>query len=165
MWDALWINARLATMADADSYGAIEDGVIAAQGGRIAWVGRRAELPGPPDRLARWVHDAGGRWLTPGLIDCHTHLVHGGDRAREFALRLEGATYEEIARAGGGIVPTVRATRDAGEENLLATARRRLDALRAEGVTTVEIKSGYGLDTATEARMLRVVARLGAETG
>ncbi|TSD87962.1 imidazolonepropionase [Mycobacterium sp. KBS0706] len=164
MWDRLWINARLATM-DGEGYGAIPEGAIATQGDRIAWVGRQADLPGAPDQLAAMVEDAAGAWVTPGLIDCHTHLVHGGDRAREFAMRLHGASYEEIARAGGGIVSTVAATRAAGEEDLLASARKRLDALAAEGVTTVEIKSGYGLDLATEAKMLRVAGRLGRESG
>ncbi|MFQ6018585.1 MAG: imidazolonepropionase [Kiloniellaceae bacterium] len=166
MWDAIWVNGRLATMAPAAAgggapYGAIEDGAIAVAEGTIAWVGARADLPGPPDRLARAVHDLGGRWLTPGLIDCHTHLVYGGDRAREFELRLEGASYEEIARAGGGIVSTVAATRTASEAALFEAARRRLQALIAEGVTTVEIKSGYGLDLTTELRQLGVARRLG----
>jgi len=164
MWDRLWLNARLATM-EGDGYGAIPEGAIATQGDRIAWVGRQADLPGAPDRLAAAVEDAGGAWVTPGLIDCHTHLVHGGDRAREFAMRLHGASYEEIARAGGGIVSTVTATRAAAEEELLESARRRLDALAAEGVTTVEIKSGYGLDLATESKMLRVAGRLARDTG
>ncbi len=163
MWDALWIGGRLATMAaeNASPYGAIEDGAIAVTGGKIAWVGSREELPGPPESLARAVHRLDGRWLTPGLIDCHTHLVYGGDRAREFEQRLEGASYEEIARAGGGIVSTVRATRAADEDTLTATAKSRLSALLAEGVTTVEIKSGYGLDLENELKQLRVARRLG----
>ena len=169
MWDALWLNAHLATMAPEaggeGGYHAIRDGALAVEAGRIAWVGRGAELSGAPQGLARAVPDCGGRWITPGLIDCHTHLVHGGDRAREFALRLNGASYEEIARAGGGILSTVAATRAADEEQLYRSARRRLDALRREGVTTIEVKSGYGLDLDTEMRMLRVAGRLGAETG
>ncbi len=160
MWDALWINANLATMDGDTGYGAIEDGAIAVADGQIAWVGPRADLPGAPDTLAREVQDAGGRWVTPGLVDCHTHLVYGGNRSREFALRLDGASYEEIARAGGGIVSTVAATRAADQEILLRDARRRLAALQAEGVTTVEIKSGYGLDAETECRMLRVAGLL-----
>jgi len=150
MWDAIWLNGRLATMAGGAPYGAIEDGAIAVADGRIAWVGPRAELPGTPGSLARQVHDLEERWLTPGLIDCHTHLVYGGDRAAEFELRLKGASYAEIAQAGGGIVSTVAATRAAGEDDLLRAARPRLDALLAEGVTVVEIKSGYGLDLANE---------------
>jgi imidazolonepropionase len=162
-WDTLWLGLHLATMAPGagPSYGKIEDAAIAADEGRIAWIGRRADLPAPPDRLARAVHECGGRWMTPGLIDCHTHIVFGGDRAREFEMRLEGASYEEIARAGGGIVSTVAATRAASEETLLATAQARLRQLLREGITTVEIKSGYGLDTASEMKMLRVARRLG----
>jgi imidazolonepropionase len=159
-WDAVWVNARLATMAG-PGYGAIEDGALAVADGRIAWVGSRADLPGLPERLARSVHDAGGHWITPGLVDCHTHIVHGGDRAGEFELRLKGATYEEIARAGGGIRSTVTATRAAGLDELVASATRRLAPLLAEGVTTVEIKSGYGLDRDTELRMLAAARELG----
>jgi len=158
-FDSIWLNARLATMVPGAPFGAIEDGAIAVRGGRIAWVGPRAELP--PDTAAT-VHDANGRWITPGLIDCHTHIVFGGDRSREFALRLEGATYEEIARAGGGIRSTVTKTREASEASLYDSARRRLSSLMAEGVTTVEIKSGYGLDIESECKTLRVARRLGA---
>jgi imidazolonepropionase len=162
MWDSLWLEARLATMtAGGAPYGAIEEGVIAVSGDRIAWIGRRADLPGRPEALAEEIAHCGGCWITPGLVDCHTHLVHGGDRAHEFELRLGGATYEEIARAGGGIRSTVNATRAAGEDRLFDSARRRLADLLAEGVTTIEIKSGYGLDRETEARMLRVARRLG----
>ncbi|MHB2169587.1 imidazolonepropionase [Alsobacter sp. R-9] len=160
--DTVWTRARLATMTAgaASPYGSIEDGLIAAKDGRIVYAGPRAEAP----RLdAAQTVDCEGRWITPGLIDCHTHLVHGGDRAHEFELRLGGATYEEIARAGGGILSTVRATRAASEAELLASAERRLAALVAEGVTTVEIKSGYGLDIETECRQLRVARRLGRE--
>jgi imidazolonepropionase len=161
-WDALWVGARLATMrAGAAAYGAIEDGAIAVRGDRIAWVGPRAELPGPPEALARTVRGADGRWITPGLIDCHTHIVFGGERWREFEKRLQGATYEEIARAGGGIVATVAATRAASEDELVGSARRRLAGFLAEGVTTVEIKSGYGLETASELKVLRAARRLG----
>ena len=165
MWEALWIDVRVATMDAEDGYGIIEDGALAVAGGRIAWIGPRIALPGPPETLAEQVHRERGRWLTPGLVDCHTHLIYGGSRVREFALRLQGASYEEMARAGGGILSTVRATREADEETLLATARRRLGVLCAEGVTTVEIKSGYGLESETEAKMLRVAGRLGAATG
>ena len=161
MWDDLWVNGRLATMtAGGAGYGAIEDGAIAAAGGRIAWVGPRRDLPGSPERLARHVRDLGGSWLTPGLIDCHTHLVYAGDRAREFELRLQGASYEEIARAGGGIRSTVALTRAASEDDLVASAQGRVDAFRREGVTTIEVKSGYGLDAANEAKMLRAARRL-----
>jgi imidazolonepropionase len=160
-WDCLWTDLRLATMATTGvPYGAIEDGAIAVRDGRIAWVGPRAELP---HGSARAHHRCGGRWATPGLVDCHTHLVFGGDRAHEFELRLGGATYEEIARAGGGIRSTVAATRAAGESVLAAAARPRLAALLREGVTTIEIKSGYGLDIATEARQLRVARALGRQ--
>jgi imidazolonepropionase len=164
MWDAIWTGGRLATMAAARAaapYGAIEDGAVATENGRIAWVGPRAELPGAPEELSRKVHDLDGRWLTPGLIDCHTHLVYGGDRAAEFELRLKGASYAEIAQAGGGIVATVAATRAASEDDLLRAARLRLAALLAEGVTTVEIKSGYGLELETELKQLRVARALG----
>jgi len=169
MWDAVWLNAHLATMAPEsggdDGYHAIRDGAVGVKDGRIAWVGRRSELSGPPEDLARAAFDCGGRWITPGLIDCHTHIVHGGDRANEFALRLKGASYEEIARAGGGILSTVTATRAADARSLLQSASRRLEPLRREGVTTIEIKSGYGLDLDTEVRMLQVATRLGEETG
>jgi imidazolonepropionase len=161
-WDHLWVNLRLATMAPGGAaYGAIADGAIGVAGGRIVFVGERDALPAPPDRLAAIVHDGGGRWMTPGLIDCHTHLVFAGARAREFELRLTGASYEEIARAGGGIVSTVAATRAADDDALLAAALPRLDAFLREGVTTIEVKSGYGLDTASELKMLRVARRLG----
>ena len=135
MWDRLYVNARLATMAGAAPYGMIEQGAIAVEGDKIAFVGAREDLPGPTATLASKVIDLEGRWVTPGLVDCHTHLVYGGDRAREFELRLEGASYEEIARAGGGIVSTVTATRRAERTELLESARKRLRALMAEGVT------------------------------
>jgi imidazolonepropionase len=161
MWDDIWLNGRLARMTQGGApYGGLEDAAIASADGRIAWVGARSTLPGRPESLAPHVHDLGGRWLTPGLIDCHTHIVHGGDRAQEFELRLQGATYEEIARAGGGIRSTVTKTRAASEAELLASAEARLAPLRAEGVTTIEVKSGYGLDSANEAKMLRVARQL-----
>lgn len=160
--DRLWTKARLATMASsaAAPYGAVEDGVVAARDGRILYAGPRSEAPA---FAAAETIDCGGRWITPGLIDCHTHLVHGGDRAHEFELRLQGASYEEIARAGGGILSTVTATRAASEDALFAGADRRLSALLAEGVTTVEIKSGYGLETPAEVKTLRVARRIGRE--
>ncbi|MFI5022435.1 MAG: imidazolonepropionase [Alphaproteobacteria bacterium] len=164
MWDRIWINLRLATLEPGgEPYGAIRDGAIAAAQGRIAYVGPRAQLPDRPEALAREVIDAGGRWMTPGLIDCHTHIVFAGNRAEEFELRLKGATYEEISRRGGGIRSTVAKTRAASEEALFESARDRLNYLMAEGVTTVEIKSGYGLSTESELKMLRVARRLGRE--
>ncbi|MDE1150678.1 MAG: imidazolonepropionase [Azospirillaceae bacterium] len=165
LWDGLWLNARLATMAagSPSPYGAIENGALAVKDGRIAWVGARSDLPGEPQALARTVHDAGDRWITPGLVDCHTHLVFGGERVTEFELRLNGASYSEISQSGGGIAHTVRETRAASDETLYALAARRLRALMAEGVTTVEIKSGYGLDLENELRLLRVARRLGAD--
>ena len=162
MWDTLWIDARLATMASGATapYGLVERGAIAAQDGRIAWVGAKAELPGPPETLARSVIDVNGALITPGLIDCHTHLVFGGNRAREFEARLLGKSYEEIAREGGGILSTVRSTREASEDALIDAALPRLDALIEEGVTTIEVKSGYGLDLDSELKMLRAARRL-----
>jgi imidazolonepropionase len=160
----LWTHARLATMAAdaATPYGLIDDGALAVEDGAIAWVGPRAELPAGW-RTGATEHDAQGALITPGLVDCHTHLVWGGDRAGEFEQRLNGASYEAIAKAGGGIVSTVQATRAASEADLLEQARVRLRALLAEGVTTVEIKSGYGLSEEAEAKCLRVARRLGGE--
>ena len=157
--DRLWHNARLATLAGLD-LGVVEDGVVAAKDGRIAFAGPKA---GATDLDATERIDCAGRWITPGLIDCHTHLVYAGNRAREFEMRLEGASYEEIARAGGGIVSTVKATRAASEDTLVAQSLPRLDALMAEGVTTIEIKSGYGLSAHHEAKQLRAARRLGEE--
>jgi imidazolonepropionase len=154
--DVLYANARVATLAD--GYGIIEDGAVAVRAGRIAWVGPRAEAP-----AAATVHDCGGLWLTPGLVDCHTHVVYAGNRSDEWEARLNGATYEDIARAGGGIMSTVRATRAASEDALFDASLPRIRALLAEGVTTLEIKSGYGLDLATEAKMLRVARRVGEQ--
>jgi imidazolonepropionase len=159
--DRLWRNARLATVASgAPGLGVVEDGVIASRDGRILHVGAAA---GAPAFEALQVTDCEGRWITPGLIDCHTHLVYAGDRAQEFEQRLNGATYESIARAGGGILATVRATRAASEAELVAASLPRLDALLAEGVTTVEIKSGYGLDLEHERKQLRAARALGAQ--
>ena len=160
-FDTLILDVHLATMTPGTPYGAIRDGALAISDGRIRWVGAAADLEAAPEVLAHRVLEGRGGWLTPGLIDCHTHLVFGGDRVDEFERRLQGATYEEIARAGGGIRSTVRRTREASEEALHAQARARLGRLAQEGVTTVEVKSGYGLDTATELRMLRVGRALG----
>ena len=161
--DRLITDCRLATMVEGGkAYGAVDDGAILIRDGRIVWAGARADLPAhqatETDRLD-------GRWVTPGLIDCHTHLVFGGDRSGEFEQRLGGATYEEIARAGGGIVSSVAATRAASEGELYASALTRLAGLKASGVTTVEIKSGYGLDQDSELKMLRVARRIGREAG
>jgi imidazolonepropionase len=155
--DLTLTDARIATMTGPD-YGVIEDGAIAIEGGRIAWIGPRSALPGIDAAATRSVE---GRWVTPALIDCHTHLVFGGDRSGEFEQRLKGASYEDIARAGGGILSTVRATRAASADELYAGALQRIRALMAEGVATVEIKSGYGLDIATELKMLSVARQLG----
>jgi imidazolonepropionase len=153
-------NARIATMEPGARYGLIDAGALVVRDGRIVWVGPQAELP------AEWAdtpaEDLDGRLVTPGLIDCHSHIVHGGDRAGEFESRLEGAGYQEIARAGGGIVSTVRATREANENDLLAGALRFADALIAEGASTIEVKSGYGLDVETELRMLRAARAIEA---
>lgn len=159
--DRLLTDCHVATMsASGAAYGAIEDAAILIRDGRIAWVGPRDQRPAgdgvETERL-------GGRWVTPGLIDCHTHLVFGGDRSGEFEQRLGGASYEDIARSGGGIVSSVRATRAASEADLFASAMTRLEGLTSTGVTTIEIKSGYGLDLETELKMLRVARRIGRE--
>ena len=159
--DAVWVNARLATMVPDRPYGAIEDGALAVSGKKITWVGKETDLPRGMTSRASHVHDAQGRWITPGLVDCHTHLVYAGNRAREYELRLQGVSYEEIARQGGGIRSTVSATRSAEEVTLLEQSAPRLQSLLAEGVTTVEIKSGYGLDLETEIKMLKVIRLLG----
>ncbi|KQM30231.1 imidazolonepropionase [Rhizobium sp. Leaf68] len=157
---SLWRNARLATLDPSlDGLGIIEGGAIAVKDGRIVFVGPESELPSNLITEAETI-DCEGRWITPGLIDCHTHLVFGGNRAMEFEMRLNGASYEEIAKAGGGIVSSVRDTRTRSEDELVAEALPRLDTLLAEGVSTVEIKSGYGLDIDTELKMLRVARRL-----
>ncbi|MGE8517914.1 MAG: imidazolonepropionase [Alcaligenes nematophilus] len=154
----LWTDLRLAPTADPEYV--IEDACLVVQANRIAWMGPRHDLP-TQWQDATQEHKLGNRWVTPGLIDCHTHLVYGDNRAQEFALRLAGASYEEIARQGGGIVSSVKATRSLSEDQLLAQALRRLDALLDEGVTAIEIKSGYGLNLESERKMLRVARRLG----
>ncbi len=160
MWDRLLVDCNLATMDPAvpGAFGAIENGAIGIQDGRIVRAGRRTELAGFQAKSVEPLH---GAWVTPGLVDCHTHLVFGGNRASEFEQRLEGATYEEIARAGGGIASTVKATRAATLDELVEASRPRLRALMQGGVTTVEIKSGYGLDIETELKMLRAARALG----
>lgn len=157
--DSVWRNARLATMAGTSGLGTIADGVIAASAGRIVFAGPASEAR---SFGAEVEHDCQGRWITPGLIDCHTHIIHAGNRAGEFAARLAGATYEDIARSGGGIVSTMRATRAASQDDLVAQALPRLDALLSEGVTTVEVKSGYGLTCGDELKMLRAGRALAA---
>ena len=163
-FDRVWVGADLATMDEAGGIGHVPDGALAIRDGRIAWVGTRAQL-----QALSWsapvVTEARGLWITPGLVECHTHLVYAGDRSNEFAARLRGATYEDIARAGGGIVSTMRATRAADEDELLAQSLPRAQSLASEGVTTLEVKSGYGLDLASELKMLRVAKRLGAQLG
>ena len=156
MHDAVWLNVKLATMAA----GPIADGALAVTDGRISWVGERRQW----QDKARIEHDARGAWLLPAFIDCHTHLVYAGSRAHEFELRLQGASYEEIAKAGGGILSTVRATRAASQAELLSLAQRRLRAWLAEGAAVVEVKSGYGLDGDTELKMLRVARQLAGVT-
>jgi imidazolonepropionase len=159
-FDRIWHHARLVTMRqDMPDLGVIEDALVAVRDGRIAFAGARADFPSTADTAERI--DCEGRWITPGLVDCHTHLVYGGNRAHEFELRLKGASYEEIARSGGGIVSTVAATRHASEADLVAGALPRLDALIGEGVTTIEIKSGYGLNTDAEMRQLQAARNLG----
>ncbi len=156
---SLWRNARLATLAGTEPWGWIERGAMLVDGQQLHWVGAEADMPAGINVATE--HDLGGALVTPGLVDCHTHLVYGGQRAREFELRLQGTSYEDIARAGGGIRATVAATRTASDAQLLASAEARARALMAEGVTTLEIKSGYGLSAEHEARCLRVARRLG----
>jgi len=158
MWDSLWVDANLATMATEAQkpYGTIAQGAIAIKNGLIAWIGPQSDLPDIPENLAHTIFSAKNAWITPALVDCHTHLVFGGNRAVEFEKRLEGATYEEIAQAGGGILSTVKATRAASMEELIKSAEQRLKAMQREGIATVEIKSGYGLDYDNEIKMLQV---------
>jgi imidazolonepropionase len=163
-YDRLLIDCHIATMAEGPAaYGEIRDGAILIRDGRIAWIGAAHDLP--EDFEARQTDRLHGRWVTPGLIDCHTHLVFGGDRSGEFEQRLTGVSYEEIARSGGGIVASVTATREASEDELYHLAVKRLEGLKQTGVTTVEIKSGYGLDRDSELKMLRVARRIGRNAG
>ncbi len=151
-------NCRIATMVAGSPYGMVDQGALVAENGRIKWVGPSNQMPA--QAASAEIHDLGGRLMTPALIDCHTHLVHGGNRAREFEMRLNGASYEEVARAGGGIVSTMTATREATEDQLVTQALPRLDALIAEGAALVEVKSGYGLSIADEIKMLRAARKL-----
>ncbi len=165
-WDHLWINARLATMVEGKApYGTIGSAALAGKDGRIVFAGLMQDLPGRPDALASHVIDANNDWITPGLIDCHTHLVFAGNRASEFEQRLNGKSYEEIARQGGGIMSTVHATTSASDSQLIEDCRVRLAALGCEGVTTVEIKSGYGLDLEQELRLLHAASEAGRQFG
>jgi imidazolonepropionase len=165
-YDTLWYNASLATMTPGGApYGTIADGAIAARDGTIAWVGARSELPDAPERLAERAIDACGAWITPGLIDPHTHIVFGGDRVGDFERRVAGESYVAAAAGGSGILHTVAMTRAADEATLLRDALRRVRTMMANGTTTLEIKSGYGLDVETEMRLLRVARRIGTELG
>ena len=164
-WDGLLIGASLATLDGDHGYGGIEDGALGWKHGVLTFVGPRSALPDAPEALANEVIALDGGWITPSLIDCHTHVVFAGDRAHEFELRLQGASYEDIARAGGGILSTVRAVRQASEDELFAQSLPRAQALLRDGATTLEIKSGYGLDLDNERKMLRVARRLGDTLG
>ncbi len=162
MWDTILINGLIATMtAGKAPYGAISDGAVALAGGKIAWVGAMKDLEKAPAELARDVVDCGGRLVTPALIDCHTHLIFAGDRSGEFEARLAGTSYEDIAKAGGGIMSTVNATRAASEEDLVRLGMMRAQTMMAEGVGTIEVKSGYGLDLETEIKILRAATAVG----
>ncbi len=170
-YDRVWLNARLATMdassarGETGTYGIIDDGVIATCDGTIAWIGARTEYPGDPSSDARAVVDAGGRCITPGLVDPHTHLIYGGDRLRDFERRLAGESYVAASEGGSGIAHTVAMTRTAGDTVLFSSAAKRVATLVRHGATTVEIKSGYGLDVATELRLLALARRLGSSLG
>ena len=163
-WDGLLLGPTLATLDTGTGYGLVEDGALGWNDGLLTYVGPRSGLPGDAPSLADDVIEAEGL-VTPGLVDCHTHLVFAGDRASEFELRLQGASYEDIARSGGGILSSVRAVREASEDELLAQSLPRARALVADGATTLEIKSGYGLDLANERKMLRVARRIGEALG
>jgi imidazolonepropionase len=161
MWDAIWINANLATMAGDKPYGTVHGGAIAVEDRKIAFVGAMASLAQNPASAARVVHDAQGAWITPGLIDSHTHVIYGGDSRRDFEMRLRGASRDEIYGSGGGVPGIVRATREASDDELFQSAANRILELQSNGVTTVESKSGFGLDLATELRQMRLSRELG----
>ncbi len=163
MWDQLWLNANLLTDASAQGLSVQTQAALAIEGEQIAWVGAVADLPGQPEKLATQVHDVSDQWITPGLIDCHTHLVYAGNRSHEFEQRLQGQSYAEIAKAGGGIQFTVQQTRAASAEDLYQQSAARLQACLANGVTTLEIKSGYGLSLESERKLLQVARRLGED--
>lgn len=165
MFDSVWKNINVATMTDKTGYGIINNAAILVKDGKIAWLGPEADLPKPADELSDYVHDGAGKWVTPGLVDCHTHLVYAGNRADEFEKRLQGASYADISKAGGGIMSTVRAVRAATEDHIVDLSLVRLRALFREGVTTVEIKSGYGLDLENEGKLLSAATRLRDDTG
>jgi imidazolonepropionase len=163
MWDSIFVDCHLATFANTEPYGAVHDGVIGVANGRLAFVGPRATLTETPERLARTVHRLGGTWVTPGFVDCHTHVIYAGDGVRDFEMRLAGATREEIYSSGGGVPGAVMRARMASDEELLEAAVRRVSALVSSGITVLEIKSGFGLDYAHELRHLRLIRRLGRE--
>ena len=165
MFDNLWINIHAATMAETGDFGIIKNAAIGTLDKKISWIGPADTLPEIPQKLSKVVHDGGRKWITPGFIDCHTHLVYAGDRSAEFEQRLQGVSYADIAKAGGGILSTVAATRAATEQELYDATWARVQTLLREGVTTFEIKSGYGLDTVTEEKMLRVATRLRDDRG
>jgi len=156
--DSIWSSSKISPTGNPEYF--IEEGAIVVRDGLIAWIGKEKEIPPEFNSISLVRHDFGNNWITPGLIDCHTHLIYGANRAGEFAIRLAGASYEEISRNNGGIMSTVRATRQIDEENLFLQSAKRLESLLSEGVTTIEIKSGYGLDLDTERKMLRVARRL-----
>jgi imidazolonepropionase len=158
--DSLWIDCNLATMLGEEGYGTIKYGAMAVKDGKISWIGPASSLPRDFHSRAEEVHHLGNAWITPGLVDCHTHLVYAGNRAGEFEKRLQGTRYEEIAKSGGGILSTVRAVRAASEEDLYKQSIPRIRAMQTEGTTTIEIKSGYGLNTESELKMLKVIGRL-----
>lgn len=161
IWDSLWVDATIATCNEhSNDYGLLSHGALAIKDGKIAWVGSYENLPDDPKKLADVVRSLAGRCITPGLIDCHTHLVYAGTRSHEFSMRLHGATYQQIAQAGGGILATVQATRDASHKELYLQSAKRLQNMLQNGVTTVEIKSGYGLNQAAEIKQLEVIKNL-----
>lgn len=163
-FDSLWTNGNLVTMTGSDDYGIVNDGAMAVRDGLILWIGSAQSLTDESVSNAAAVEDLAGAWITPGLIDCHTHLVYAGNRSNEFEMRLKGASYQAIAEAGGGILSTVSAVRAASEDEIYSQSLPRLEAMMADGVTTLEVKSGYGLDTPNELKLLEVIRRLNVET-